>query len=73
MEAPLFVLHGTKDTYIPFVHSTQLSTDSPGYKRLVLSSRYGHDAPQKSLWREAFSWEFWQVILLTNELLSRSR
>lgn len=73
VSAPLFIVHGIKDTYIPFVHSAQLSTDFPGHKHLVLSSRYGHDAPQKPLWHEVFSWEFWQVILLTNELLSRLR
>lgn len=73
VSAPLFIIHGTKDTYIPFVHSTQLSTDFPGYKHFVLSSRYGHEAPQKLLWLEIFSLEFWRVIFLTNELVSRLR
>lgn len=71
VSTPLFIIHGTKDTYIPFTHSTQLFKDFSGEKRLVLSSRYGHETPQKSLFSEVFSLELWRVILLINELLSR--
>lgn len=70
VQTPLFILHGTKDQYIPFSHSVQLSQTYPGQKTIVTSERYGHVSPARPTSKDLFSKEFWQVIYFSNKLFA---
>ncbi len=69
VSAPVFIFHGKADTLIPFSHSINLFQSYKGEKKIVLSERYGHEAPRLS-WRDLFYYEFWQVVSISNQLLA---
>jgi pimeloyl-ACP methyl ester carboxylesterase len=73
VQAPLFILHGRQDTYIPYSHSLALYESHKGTRYLMLSDRYAHQLPQEFTPRVLLESDFWRVMFFANRLLGYMR